>query len=69
MLVRQKICGHATSDMSELYSTVGQSEIQAAVGKVISLAKYKDVMKHSASWWGSGGKATTNENGQSAVAR
>ena len=68
MLVRQKICGHATSDMYELYSTVGQSEIKTAVGKVISLAKYQDVMRHSALWWESGGKAPVNENGQLEVA-
>jgi hypothetical protein len=39
-----------------------------AVGKVISLAKYQDVMRHSALWWESGGKAPVNENGQLEVA-
>jgi hypothetical protein len=37
--------------MSELYSTVPQREIQAAVGAVISLAKYRELMRDSASWW------------------
>jgi hypothetical protein len=46
----QKICGHATQEMSELYSTVPQREIQAAVGAVISLAKYRELMRDSASW-------------------
>jgi integrase len=31
-IVRQKICGHALQEMSELYTTVPQREIQAAVG-------------------------------------
>ena len=55
-IVRQKICGHATQEMSDLYSTVPQREIQAAVGAVISLAKYRELMRDSASWWESGGK-------------
>jgi integrase len=55
-IVRQKICGHATQEMSELYSTVPQREIQAAVGAVISLAKYRELMRDGASWWESGGK-------------
>ena len=55
-IVRQKICGHATQEMSDLYSTVPQREIQAAVGSVISLAKYRELMRDSASWWESGGK-------------
>jgi len=50
-IVRQKICGHATQEMSELYSTVPQREIQAAVGAVISLAKYRELLRDGASWW------------------
>jgi integrase len=57
-VVRQKICGHATQEMSELYSTVPQREIQAAVGAVISLAKYRELLRDGASWWESGGKGT-----------
>ena len=40
-IVQRSICGHATAEMSELYSTVGQKEIQRAVGKVISMAGYR----------------------------
>ena len=54
-IVRQKICGHATQEMSDLYSTVPQKEIQAAVGAVISLAKYRELLRDGASWWESGG--------------
>ena len=49
-IVRQKICGHATQEMSDLYSTVPQKEIQAAVGAVISLAKYRELLRDGASW-------------------
>lgn len=55
-MVRQKICGHATDEMSELYSTIPQMEIQAAVAAVISVAKYKEIMGDSAPWWESGVK-------------
>jgi integrase len=62
-IVRQRICGHSTDEMSELYSTVPQREIQAAVGAVISLARYRDLMQDGASWCESGGKPSSNENG------
>jgi hypothetical protein len=42
--------------MSELYSTIPQMEIQAAVAAVISVAKYKEIMGDSAPWWESGVK-------------
>ena len=42
-IVQRSICGHATAEMSELYSTVGQREIQRAVGKVISMAGYRQL--------------------------
>jgi len=32
--------------MSELYNTVPQREIQAAVGAVISLAKYRELLRN-----------------------
>jgi hypothetical protein len=35
--------------MSDLYSTVPQQEIQAAVGAVISLAKYRELLRDGAS--------------------
>jgi len=64
-IVRKKICGHATQEMSDLYSTVPQREIQAAVGAVISLAKYRELLlgepRHSASWCESGGKTSESE--------
>ena len=50
-IVRRKICGHATHEMSDLYSTVPQREIQAAVGAVISLAKYRELLRDGAKWW------------------
>ncbi len=49
-IVRQKICGPATDEMSDLYSTVPQREIQAAVGAVSSLAKYRELLP-AARWW------------------
>jgi integrase len=42
-IVKRNICGHATEKMSELYSTVRQQEIEEAVGKVISLAGYREL--------------------------
>jgi integrase len=60
-IVRQKICGHATQEMSDLYSTVPQKEIQAAVGAVISLAKYRELLRDGASWGESGGKGGKTE--------
>jgi hypothetical protein len=33
----------ATPEMSQLYSTVGQREIQRAVGKVISISGYREL--------------------------
>jgi hypothetical protein len=42
-IVQRSICGHATQEMSQLYSTVGQKEIQRAVGKVISISGYRQL--------------------------
>jgi hypothetical protein len=42
-IVQRSICGHATQEMSQLYSTVGQKEIQRAVGKVISISGYREL--------------------------
>ena len=67
-IVRQKICGHATDEMSDLYSTVPQREIQAAVGAVISLAKYRDLLRDGASWWESGGKGVEPDLSRPGVA-
>jgi hypothetical protein len=60
-IVRQKVCGHATQEMSDLYSTVPQQEIQAAVGAVISLAKYRELLRDGASWCESGVKGGETE--------
>ena len=68
-IVRQKICGHATDEMSDLYSTVPQREIQAAVGAVISLAKYRELLRDGASWWEGGGQRPQTANGHPAIAR
>ena len=65
----RRFCGHATDEMSDLYSTVPQREIQAAVGAVISLAKYRELLQDGASWWESGGEAPETENGHPAIAR
>jgi integrase len=67
-IVRQKICGHATDEMTALYSTIPQPEIEKAVGKIISLAGYRRVIRDSAPWWESGGKDPKTKNGQSALA-
>jgi integrase len=67
-IVRQKICGHATDEMTDLYSTIPQPEIERAVGKIISIAGYRHLPRDGASWWESGGKEPRNENGQSAAA-
>src|SRR5262249_38166879 len=42
-IVQRSICGHATQEMSELYSTVGRKEIQRAVGQVISMVGYREL--------------------------
>jgi hypothetical protein len=47
--------------MSDLYSTVPQKEIQAAVGAVISLAKHRELLRDGASCWESGGKGGKSE--------
>jgi len=36
-LVQRSICGHLTEEMTERYSSVAQVEVQAALGKVVSL--------------------------------
>jgi hypothetical protein len=55
--------------MSDLYSTVPQREIQAAVGAVISRTKYRELLQDGASWWESGGKAPETENGHPEITR
>ena len=43
-LIQRSICGHLTEEMTERYSSVAQVEVEAAVGKVISLAGYRDLL-------------------------
>jgi hypothetical protein len=65
----ERAADEPADDMSDLYSTVPQREIQAAVGAVISLAKYRELLQDGASWWESGGKGPANDTGHPAVAR
>ena len=61
--------GPATTDeMSELYSTVPQREIQAAVGAVISLSRYRELLQDGASWWESGGKGPETDSANPTIA-
>jgi hypothetical protein len=52
--VQRSICGHSTEEMSQLYSTVGQKEIERAVGKVISMAGYRRLTLSEAGGYASG---------------
>ena len=47
-LVQRSICGHLTEEMTERYSSVAQSEVEAALGKVISLAGYRELLGETA---------------------
>jgi integrase len=49
-IVRQKICGHATDEMSDLYSTIPPARDRAGGRKIVSLAGYRKLMRDSASW-------------------
>ena len=44
-LVQRSICGHLTEEMTERYSSVAQAEVQAALGKVVSLAGYRGLLR------------------------
>ncbi len=44
-LVQRSICGHLTEEMTERYSSVAQAEVEAALGKVVSLAGYRDLLR------------------------
>jgi hypothetical protein len=59
-LVQRSICGHLTEEMTERYSSVAQVEVEAALGKVVSLAGYRDLLRDTASWTRSGGKVVGN---------
>ena len=52
--------------MTERYSSVAQAEVQAALGKVVSLAGYRGLLRkigrRETKWWESGGKADHDSN-------
>ncbi|MEP6653428.1 MAG: hypothetical protein ABJA82_08725 [Myxococcales bacterium] len=41
----RSICGHLTEEMTERYSSVPQAEVESALGKVVSLAGYRDLLR------------------------
>ena len=45
--IQRSICGHLTEEMTERYSSVAQAEVEAALGKVISLAGYRDLLSET----------------------
>jgi len=55
--IQRAICGHATEEMTDLYSTARAGEIRDAVGKLIDVAGFKGLVSRSASWCESGVKA------------
>jgi hypothetical protein len=46
--------------MTERYSSVAQVEVEAALGKVVSLTGYRDLLRDTAGWTRSGGKVVGN---------
>ena len=61
-LVQRSICGHLTEEMTERYSSVAQAEVQAALGKVVSLAGYRDLLRKCGGANPSGGKVVGKSN-------
>jgi integrase len=54
-LVQRAICGHATEEMTELYSTVRAGEIRDAVGRLLDVAGLEPLVEpRGASWCESG---------------
>lgn len=43
-VVQRSICGHLTEKMTELYSSVGQDEVRAAMERVVSLPGYRSIL-------------------------
>ena len=74
-LVQRSICGHLTEEMTERYSSVAQVEVEAALGKVVSLAGYRDLLggastgARSGGNSRSGGKVVGNEVGASEASK
>ena len=54
--------------MTERYSSVAQVEVEAALGKVVSLAGYRELLSETAKWCESGVKPTLNDKEPLAVA-
>jgi hypothetical protein len=68
-IVRQKIYGHATDEMSDLYST-GPPEGDSGGCRSGHLAgQDRELLQDGASWWESGGKVPEIDNGHPAIAR
>jgi integrase len=61
-LIQRSICGHLTEEMTERYSSVAQVEVEAAVGKVISLAGYRDLLSATPGGCEMGVKPSLNTN-------
>jgi hypothetical protein len=60
-LVQRSICGHLTEEMTERYSSVAQAEVEAALGKVVSLAGYRNLLRaNEGEWKRSRGKVVGN---------
>ena len=60
-LIQRSICGHLTEEMTERYSSVAQVEVEAAVGKVISLAGYRDLLSEKPGGCEMGVKPSPND--------
>jgi hypothetical protein len=61
-LVQRSICGHLTEEMTERYSSVAEAEVEAALGKVVSLVGYRDLLRGAGGEKRSGGKVVGNGN-------
>ncbi len=55
-LVQRSICGHLSEEMTERYSSVAQAEVEAALGKVVSLAGYRGLLRKTSGRKQKGGK-------------
>jgi len=65
-IVTRAISGHATEQMQRHYSTVNNSEVEEAICKVISLARFRDVMNNEVPAMEAGGVESDQEEGASA---
>ena len=62
-LVQRSIWGHLTEEMTERYSSVAQVEVEAALGTVVSLAGYRDLLRGPTGEMRSGGKVDPDDEG------